>query len=68
MGRDMESLLTVKEVAQMLRLSQQTVYKLVNEGAIPAIRVGTQWRFDPAEVRAQLLGSRQRNVPQSRTA
>ena len=42
----MESLLTVKEVAKLLRLSPQTLYTMLNDGDIPAIRVGNQWRFD----------------------
>ena len=38
----------------MLRLSQRTVYKLLAEGRLPAMKVGGQWRFDRDEVRAWL--------------
>jgi excisionase family DNA binding protein len=33
-------LLTVKEVARLLRLSELTVYKRIHRGQIPAVRVG----------------------------
>ncbi len=38
-------LLTVKELAGELRLSQSFVYKLVEGKHIPFIRIGTQIRF-----------------------
>jgi excisionase family DNA binding protein len=38
-------LLTVKELAGELRLSQSFVYKLVEGKRIPFIRIGTQIRF-----------------------
>ncbi|MDH7498990.1 MAG: helix-turn-helix domain-containing protein [candidate division NC10 bacterium] len=37
--------LTVKEVAQYLKLSRDLIYKLAQQGKIPASKVGTAWRF-----------------------
>ena len=37
--------MTVKETAEFLRLAITTVYKLANEGNIPARKVGGSWRF-----------------------
>ena len=37
--------LTIKEVASILRIDKITVYKYAQEGRIPAIRVGSNWRF-----------------------
>lgn len=37
-------LLTVKEVAQALRVHARTAYRLVTEGAIRAVKIGSQWR------------------------
>jgi excisionase family DNA binding protein len=37
--------LTVKEVAQYLKLSPDLIYKLAQRGKIPASKVGTAWRF-----------------------
>ena len=41
----MDSLMTVKEVAQYLKLNYMTVYKLAQKGKIPASKVGGNWRF-----------------------
>ncbi len=37
--------LTVKEVAQYLKLSPDLIYKLAQQGKIPASKVGKAWRF-----------------------
>lgn len=37
-------LLTVAEVASLLRLSKMTVYRMVNSGALPALKVGRSVR------------------------
>lgn len=36
--------LTLKEVVSLLRVSEQTVYKMVQENNIPAVRFGGTWR------------------------
>jgi excisionase family DNA binding protein len=36
--------LTVAEVARMLRVSNMTVYRLVNAGELAAVRVGKSYR------------------------
>jgi excisionase family DNA binding protein len=41
----LEKLMTVKEAAIYLRLNYMTVYRLIEKGSIPAIRVGGNWRF-----------------------
>jgi len=46
----MEKLLTLEEVADYLRLSKDTVYRLANTGKIPASKVGSQWRFRREDV------------------
>ncbi len=55
---ELTTLLTLKEVANLLRLSPQTVYKMLDGGEIPAIKVGSQWRFDPKEIQTWLAGQR----------
>lgn len=37
--------LSIDEVASRLHVSRKTVYMLVKEGKIPAIRIGVQWRI-----------------------
>ncbi|MCX5905313.1 MAG: helix-turn-helix domain-containing protein [Proteobacteria bacterium] len=40
------SILTADEVAEYLKLSKITVYKLAKQGSIPGFRVGGSWRFN----------------------
>ena len=39
-------LLTVQEVARLLKTSRQQVRKRIWSGLIPAIRIGREWRID----------------------
>ena len=38
-------IMTVHDVAEYLRLSEAKVYKMANEGRVPALRMGKTWRF-----------------------
>lgn len=50
-GRDFgEPLLTVGEVAQMMRVSNMTVYRLIKSGQLSAVRVGKNYRIRRADV------------------
>ena len=49
-----EELLTLGELAARLRVSTRTAYRLVYDGAVPAVKVGGQWRILRAELDAQL--------------
>ena len=42
----MAKLMTVGEVADYLRVTEKTIYRLLEKGRIPATKVGRQWRFD----------------------
>lgn len=37
--------LTVKEVAEYLKLSEMTILRLANQNVIPGVKLGRQWRF-----------------------
>jgi excisionase family DNA binding protein len=39
------AILTVKEVAEYLRMSEAKVYRLVKQGVLPVVRIGKTWRF-----------------------
>lgn len=41
---------TVAEVASQLRVSNMTVYRLINAGDLPAVRVGKSYRIRPEDV------------------
>ena len=38
--------MTVEEVAEYLRVTKKTIYRLLKRDGIPATKVGHQWRFD----------------------
>ncbi len=38
-------IMTVQEVAEYLRLNEMTIYKLAQEGKLPALKIGRSWRF-----------------------
>ncbi len=46
----MDTWLTVKEVAQYLKLSTDLIYKLAQQGKIPASKVGAAWRFKKEKI------------------
>jgi len=41
-----ENILTIREVAVLLKINEKTVYKLAAAARIPGIKVGGSWRFD----------------------
>ena len=45
-GDDWAGLLTPAEVAERLRLHPKTVVRMARDGRLPAIKIGTGWRFD----------------------
>jgi len=40
-----DEILTVKEVADYLKLAEKTAYRLAAEGKLPGFKVGGSWRF-----------------------
>ena len=49
--------LTVAEVAAMMRVSKMTVYRLVHNGELPAVRVGRSFRVQEKDVHDYLRGA-----------
>lgn len=48
--RHRSALMTVAEVALVMRLSKATVYRLMQAGEIPAVRFGRSYRVSEAAV------------------
>jgi excisionase family DNA binding protein len=44
-GGNNNSIMTVRDVASYLRLSEAKVYRLAKEGSVPSFRLGKSWRF-----------------------
>lgn len=49
--------LTVAEVAEIMRVSKMTVYRLVHSGELPAVRVGRSFRVNEKAVNEYLDSS-----------
>jgi excisionase family DNA binding protein len=47
-------LLTVREVADAIRVSTMTVYRLIKAGELPAIRVGKHFRIRESDLAGYL--------------
>ncbi len=48
-------ILNIKEVADFLGIPVSTVYKLAQEGEIPAVKVGKHWRFLKKDLQLSLI-------------
>jgi excisionase family DNA binding protein len=46
----MVELMTLEEMANYLRVTEKTIYRMVKRGNIPAIRVGRSWRFEKSSI------------------
>jgi len=43
-------ILTAKEVAEYLQLTEITIYKYATEGKIPGYKIGSRWRFEKEKI------------------
>ena len=52
----MGKILTAKELAECLKLTEVTIYKYASEGKIPGFKIGSRWRFDKDQIDELLKG------------
>jgi excisionase family DNA binding protein len=45
-----DEILTIREVADLLKINEKTAYKLASAGRIPGFKVGGSWRFQREEI------------------
>ena len=45
-----DDIITIKEVAEYLKLKEKTAYHLAAKGDIPGFKVGGAWRFRKSEI------------------
>lgn len=43
-------IITIKEVAEYLKIKEKTAYHLAANGDIPGFKVGGSWRFKKSEI------------------
>lgn len=60
--------LTVSEVAEVMRVSKMTVYRLVHSGELPAVRFGRSYRVPESAVQAYLHSAFVEGRPEVRGA
>lgn len=54
----MANLLTTRQVQELLKVDRTTIYRMVESGQLPAVRVGKQWRFARADLDQLLNGAK----------
>lgn len=45
-----DAILTLKEVAEYLKVTEKTIYRLAGAKKIPAFKVGGTWRFSQMDI------------------
>ncbi len=58
-----EGLLSAHQVQNVLHVDRSTIYRMAEDGRLPAIKVGRQWRFPAAGIEALVCGTRQEPAP-----
>lgn len=56
------TLLTTKQVQEIFRVDRSTIYRMAEDGRLPAVKVGRQWRF-PSDRVELLLGHTNGDAP-----
>ena len=56
MNTDNSRIMTVRELADYLRVHPTTIYRQLRLGQLPAFRVGSDWRFNVETIDRWCLG------------
>jgi excisionase family DNA binding protein len=57
-----DEILTLPEVAQLLKVAEKTVYTMAQKGELPAFKVGGQWRFRRTDLDAWIDAKTRRSA------
>ena len=57
-------ILTIRQLQEMLGISRRLSYELINEGKIPAIRIGNSYRIPKIDVINYVVESENENDPE----
>ena len=58
-------IMTMKEVADYLKINDKTAYKLTAEGKIPGFKVGGAWRFKKSEIDSWIAEQGNKSIRQN---
>ena len=65
MDLEKDPILTMDDLADYLKVSKSTLYKLVQEGKVPGHKVGKHWRFRRATI-DQWLDEKDKSISKPR--
>lgn len=54
-------IMTIREVAEYLRLNEKTTYRYAAEGQIPGFKIGGNWRFRRADIEGWIAQKTQKD-------
>ncbi|WP_189642015.1 helix-turn-helix domain-containing protein [Deinococcus piscis] len=66
-GRVQDDVLTLEELATLLKVSETTAYSLVRSGELPGRKVGREWRFVRSQILTWLMSGTEDNMGQTNT-
>lgn len=61
----LDEILTLPEVAQLLKVADKTVYTMAQKGELPAFKVRGQWRFKRDDINAWIEGQKAAARPET---
>jgi excisionase family DNA binding protein len=64
----LKRVLTIGEVAEILRVHPTTIYRLVKRGELPGFKVGGNWRINSEALDTWLAEGSRRSHPSSRAS
>ena len=55
-----DEIMTIRDVALFLRMTEKSIYRYALDGAIPGFKVGGAWRFRRSEIKRWIISQEQR--------
>ena len=55
-----DPILTIKDVADYLKVNERTIYRLAASGELPGFKVGNSWRFKRSELEQYIAAQHNR--------
>ncbi len=62
-----DEIMTLKDLAEYLKIAEKTLYGYVQKGLLPGIKIGSAWRFRKSDIVAWLEDQKQLTEQSTRT-
>ena len=62
-----KKLMNIKDVANYLNVNEKTIYRMLSDESIPAVKISGSWRFDRREIE-QWVGNKMTGKKNSKTS